>query len=208
MVRRIARRQRHVIVFARSPEYGRVKTRLAKEVGALAAWQFYRQATAALLKRLESDPSWCVWLAWTGGRRRGWPGKRRMMRQPAGGLGERMERCLRMLPPGDAVLLGSDIPGVSAGHIRRAFTELRHAPLVFGPANDGGFWLVGARRVPAMPRPLFAGGVRWSSSETLGDAVAGLRVPHALAERMNDVDHASDLIALRGRRMGGEWNER
>lgn len=199
MIRRIARRQRHVIVFARSPEFGRVKTRLAKEVGPLAAWQFYRQATEVLLKRLHRDPTWCVWLAWTGSRRRGWPGKRLAIRQPEGGIGQRMERCLRMLPPGDAILLGSDIPEVRAGHIRWAFAELRHAPLVFGPADDGGFWLVGARRIPRMPKPLFANGVRWSSPETLADVVAGLRVPHALAERMSDVDQASDLMALRRR---------
>lgn len=197
MARRIARRQKHVIVFARSPEYGRVKTRLAREVGTLAAWRFYRDSTEALLKRLERDPTWCMWLAWTGSNRRGWPGGRRAIRQPGGGLGARMEHCLRALPPGDVVLLGSDIPGVTASHIHRAFAELRHASVVFGPALDGGFWLVGARRVPALPKPMFASGVRWSSSETLSDVVANLRVPYRFADRMSDVDHAADLIALR-----------
>lgn len=197
---RIARRQRHVIVFARTPEYGRVKSRLAREIGALDAWRFYRNATASLVRRLEADPTWTVWLALTGAPRRGWPGSRRWLPQGRGSLAERMERCLRAVPPGDAVLLGSDIPGVDAGHIRRAFDGLTRAPLVFGPAADGGFWLVGVRRVPGMPKPLFPAGVRWSSAETLNDVLAGVRIPYALADTLGDVDNAADL--LRAKREG------
>ncbi len=190
---RTARRERHVIVFARSPEYGRVKTRLAREVGALEAWRFYRTATLRLLRRLEGEPTWRVWLAQTGAPRRGWPGRRHSFLQGRGSLSVRMERCLRALPPGDAVLLGSDIPGVARRHIRRAFAGLTHAPLVFGPAQDGGFWLVGVRRSPNLPKPLFPPGVRWSSPDTLGDVLQGLRVPYRLADMLGDVDCAADL---------------
>ncbi len=210
MGRRIARRQRHVIVFARSPEYGRVKTRLARDVGALAAWRFYRNTTESLLRRLENNPTWTVWLAWTGADRRGWPGLRKAMRQPRGGLGPRMEHCLRSVLPGDVVLLGSDIPGIGAGHIQRAFAGLRKAPVVLGPAHDGGFWLVAIRRVPSVPKPLFPANVRWSTGDTLADVVGNMRVPYMLADRMHDVDHGADLRALQERRVGrnGEWNDR
>jgi len=185
-----------VIVFARSPEYGRVKSRLAAEIGPLVAWRFYREATARLLRRLEADPTWTVWLATTGRTRRGWPGGRRWMPQGGGSLATRMERCLEALPPGDAVLLGSDIPAVRRNHIRRAFIQLRHAPVVFGPARDGGFWLVGVRRVPGLPSPLFPRGTRWSSKHTLADVEAGLRVPTGRADLLRDIDTVEDWQAL------------
>lgn len=195
--RRKARRPRHVIVFARTPEYGRVKTRLAREIGALEAWRFYRNATARLLRRLEADPTWTMWLALTGGPRRGWPGHRRWLPQGRGTLARRMEHCLHAMPPGDVVLLGSDIPGVTPAHIRRAFDALSRAQIVFAPAEDGGFWLIGARRVPGLPKPLFSAEVRWSTPDTLADVLGGIRVPYALTDSLSDVDTARDLARAR-----------
>jgi glycosyltransferase A (GT-A) superfamily protein (DUF2064 family) len=191
--RRKARRPRHVIVFARTPEYGRVKTRLAREIGSLEAWRFYRNATARLLRRLEADPTWTMWLALTGRPRPGWPGCRRWLPQGRGTLARRMEHCLRTLPPGDVVLLGSDIPGVTPVHIRRAFDAFARAKTVFAPAKDGGFWLVGARRVPVLPKPLFSADVRWSTPDTLDDVLDGMRVPYVLTDCLSDVDTAKDL---------------
>lgn len=188
-----ARTPRTVIVFMRQPVLGRVKTRLAREVGSLAAWQFYRRASTRLLRRLRADASWRVVVAWAEV-----PEPRALMRpgdmvQGPGDIGERMERCLRAAPQGPVLLLGSDIPDVRAMHIRRAFRALEQAPLVFGPAKDGGFWLVGARSPALLPRPLFAEGVRWSSVETLADVLAGLCCDVALADILADVDHAADL---------------
>ena len=197
---RTARRQRHVIVFARTPEFGRVKTRLAREVGAIEAWRFYRTATERLVRRLEADQSWKVWLALTGSPRRGWPGRHLSMPQGRGSLPVRMERALRALPPGDAVLLGSDIPGARPAHICRAFAALSRARVVFAPAEDGGFWLVGVRRVPGLPSPLFPEAVRWSHPDTLADVVRGMRLPHAETDMLSDVDTAADL--LRAKREG------
>jgi uncharacterized protein len=68
--------------------------------------------------------------------------------------------------------------------------------VVFGPAADGGFWLVGARRVPRLP-PLF-GKVRWSGPQALADALANLprRVSVGLTARLEDVDDAEALRRL------------
>jgi uncharacterized protein len=188
-----------VILFARSPEFGRVKTRLARDVGALAAWRFHALTTRQVLRRLERDPTWTLWLAIAGGRRRDWPGRRRWMHQGGGTLAERMERCFRALPRGDAVLLGSDIPGVQVQHVRRAFIALRRAPVVFGPAMDGGFWLVGVRRTTGLPRPLFPSAVRWSSAQTLADVERGLAVPIIRVDVLRDVDTAEDLRLVHGK---------
>jgi uncharacterized protein len=191
---RRARAQRTVIVFMRAPVFGRVKSRLAREVGMVVAWQFYRRASARLLRRLEREPTWTVRVAWADP-----PPLSLLSRRPhdfwqgRGNIGQRMERCLRMASPGPVVLLGADIPGVRQAHIRGAFGRLGEAPVVLGPARDGGFWLVGARNGQYLQRPLFGPNVRWSSGETLNDVTIQLRQPYALADRLADVDYAADL---------------
>ena len=195
MARR-ARRSRTVVVFMRAPVLGRVKSRLARDIGAIAAWQFYKRSSQRLVRRLEREPTWSVTIAWAEP-----PSASQRQRRPcdvwqgSGDIGRRMERCLRLALPGPVVLLGADIPGVRAGHIRNAFRALQRAPLVFGPAGDGGFWLVGARNGRQLPRPLFGPGIRWSSAQTLCDVSERLRLPHALTDTLDDVDYAADLPA-------------
>ncbi len=104
-----------------------------------------------------------------------------------------MGRLLRNLPPGPVCIIGSDIPGITRRHIARAFAALGPAEAVFGPAPDGGFWLVGMKRIARPPATLFRD-VRWSSEHALSDTLAtlpGLRV--AMVDELNDVDEAADL---------------
>ena len=107
---------------------------------------------------------------------------------------------LSACPPGPAVLVGTDIPSLGPRHIAEAFRLLGHHDVVFGPAADGGFWLVGARRSPRLP-PLF-GQVRWSSPHTLEDALAGLprRVSVGIAATLQDVDDGEAYRRLMPRR--------
>ena len=115
-------------------------------------------------------------------------------------LGKRMRRALAACPPGPAVLVGTDIPALGPEHIAEAFRLLGKHDLVFGPAADGGFWLVGARRSPRLP-PLF-GRVRWSSPYALEDALANLprSVSVDFAARLEDVDDAAAYRRLPARR--------
>jgi glycosyltransferase A (GT-A) superfamily protein (DUF2064 family) len=94
------------------------------------------------------------------------------------------------------VLVGSDIPALSARHVAEAFRLLGGRDLVFGPSEDGGFWLVGARRSPRLP-PLF-GEVRWSGPHTLADVLANLpaRISVGFATRLADVDDGASLRRL------------
>ena len=114
-----------------------------------------------------------------------------------------MLRPFQTLPPGPVVLVGSDIPGMRPHHIARAFRLLGRHDLVFGPASDGGFWLIGARRIRAMPRDLFAG-VRWSTAHALADTRAN--VPAAVsageADTLDDIDTATDLRRYRATSTG------
>ena len=101
------------------------------------------------------------------------------------------------LPPGPVVLVGSDIPAMAPSHIVEAFRLLGRHDLVFGPARDGGFWLVGARRTRPMPYGLFSA-VRWSTSHALADTLANIPVTAsmALADTLDDIDDARDLRAF------------
>jgi len=192
--------KRHLVIFARAPQTGRVKRRLAGEIGLTAAARFYRATLAGQIRRLANDRRWTVWLfvtpddslahpAW-----RGAVPRSRRKPQGAGDLGQRMKLPFQVLPPGPVVLVGSDIPAMRPGHIARAFRLLGRHDLVFGPASDGGFWLVGARRTKPLPRSLFAG-VRWSTAHALVDTLAGIpeRFSTGLADTLDDVDDAHDL---------------
>ncbi|MSP77279.1 MAG: glycosyltransferase [Rhodospirillaceae bacterium] len=195
---------RHLVIFARAPQFGRVKRRLAREVGAAEATHFYRATLDRQIAMLSRDPRWTVWLFVTPDTEIGhaaWRGAvppERVRPQGHGDLGRRMLLPFRTLPSGPVVLVGSDIPAMRPAHIARAFRLLGRHGLVFGPASDGGFWLIGSRRTKPMPRGIFDN-VRWSSAQALADARAN--VPAAIsigeADTLDDVDTADDLRRFR-----------
>lgn len=186
--------KRHLVIFARAPQFGRVKRRLAAAIGPVAAMRFYRRTLDRQIRVLSRDRRWTVWLfvtpdhvldhpAWRGIDRANVRG------QGQGDLGRRMKVPFRLLPPGPLVLVGSDIPAMRPHHIARAFALLGRHELVFGPATDGGFWLVGARRSRPLPRALFAK-VRWSTRHALADTLATIPQGYAtgIADTLDDVD--------------------
>jgi rSAM/selenodomain-associated transferase 1 len=195
---------RHIVIFARAPQAGRVKRRLASEIGLLAATRFYRATLARTIRLLSADRRWHTWLFVTPDDSLGHPawrsaGRRpRLQRQRSGDLGQRMKLPFRTLPPGPVVLVGSDIPGMRAGHVARAFDLLGRHDLVFGPARDGGYWLVGARRTRPLPLCLFSR-VRWSTPHALADTLAKIPAHYTtgLVDTLDDVDCAADLGRLR-----------
>jgi glycosyltransferase A (GT-A) superfamily protein (DUF2064 family) len=183
---------RHLILFLRLPRLGAGKRRLARDVGEVAALRFQRLMIALMLRRLARDRRWCLRLAVTPDRcrlhRYTLPAGTPVVGQGGGDLGERMRRSLANCPPGPAVLVGNDIPALAPAHIAAAFRLLGQRDVVFGPTGDGGFWLVGARRVPRLA-PLF-GEVRWSGPHALADVLANLspRVSVGFAARLDDID--------------------
>ena len=181
-----------LILFARAPRLGTVKRRLAREAGDVAALRFHRGQVARLLRRLGHDRRWRLVLAATPDRAR-WRAGAARQPQGRGDLGQRMARALGRHRR--AVLVGSDIPALGAADIAAAFRALGRADAVFGPSEDGGYWLVGFG--PRRPERPFAG-VRWSSEHALADTLANFaRHRVALLRRLRDVDTASDLRELR-----------
>ena len=187
---------RTLVLFAKPPLIGRTKTRLAAGVGGARAAGFYRAATHSLLHRLGRDARWRTVLAVNarpGERYACWPDDIERAPQGEGDLGDRMRRVLYALPPGPAVIIGTDSPQVTPAHVASAFAALGHADAVFGPAADGGYWLIGlARRRPA---PNLFAGVRWSTGHALADTRASLppRFEARTLTTLLDVDTADDL---------------
>ena len=192
--------QCRLVVMAKVPELGRVKTRLARQVGGVEAVRFYRHTLASVLSRVGFDPRWHTSLSVapdTGITHRIWPRNLRRCAQGAGDLGCRMQRIMQCHPPGPVIIVGTDIPAIRPADIANAFKRLQRADAVFGAAPDGGYWLVGLRRSPRILRPFRD--VRWSSPATLSDTTANLTT-HAIerAATLSDVDNAEDLATCRG----------
>jgi rSAM/selenodomain-associated transferase 1 len=195
---------RRLVLFVRAPQLGRGKRRLAREIGDVATVRFERLMLALLLRRLAADRRWRLRIAVTPDiarhQARHWRRGAEVTGQGEGDLGIRMRRALAACPPGPIVLVGGDIPALAAGHVAGAFRLLGRHDLVFGPAEDGGFWLVGARRSPRLP-PLFER-VRWSGPYALADTLAGLPsgVTVGFVDRLEDVDDGDAYRRLAPRR--------
>jgi glycosyltransferase A (GT-A) superfamily protein (DUF2064 family) len=108
-----------------------------------------------------------------------------------------MQRLLDRAPPGPAVIIGTDVPHITRAHIWAAFRLLGRHDAVLGPAEDGGYWLIGLRRRPRILRPFR--GVRWSTPHALSDTLANLH-GRSVAEvaALFDVDTAADLYQVSG----------
>jgi len=186
-----------IIVFARAPRLGTVKRRLASEIGERAALRFYVGNLARLLRALQRDRRFRTVLAVTPDRTRArWPARVPVITQGRGDLGTRMHRACARCRRGRVAIVGTDIPDAGVGDVIAAFRAVRRSGAAFGPAMDGGYWLValGPRR-PARP---FAG-VRWSGEHALADTLrnfGGRRV--VMLRTLRDVDTAADLRATMG----------
>ena len=185
-----------LVIMVKEPRAGRVKTRLGKDIGMVPAVWWYRHQVKSIIKRLQ-DPRWTLRLAITPDiaaiNSRFWPTHIPRLGQGRGNLGQRMRSILRHSPPGPVCIIGSDIPSISKKHIKQSFKALNESDWVFGPALDGGFWLVGAKRISALAPALFKG-VRWSTQSTLNDSLSSVPSQRiTFIDRLSDIDTGSDL---------------
>ena len=191
-----------LLVFVRAPEPGRVKTRLAAAIGDQAALRVYvrlAEHTVAQALQLAADgvevrvhfaP------ADAGEAVRRWLGPGAVYHpQAEGDLGGRVRDAFaRAFADGAArvVIVGSDLPDVSASLLRRAFSLLDASPAVVGPARDGGYYLLGMTR---MIGGVFDG-IAWSTPGVLAATLDRLRaagVAPPMLEPLADVDEVEDL---------------
>lgn len=196
---------RELVLFAKEPALGRVKTRLAAEIGTVAAVRLYESFLFDLAKELHAADEWREVLAHAeeepGERLRALFGGWTTRPQGTGDLGDRLARCARRAFDEGAdlvVVVGSDAPTLSREDVRRAFASLEVSDVVLAPSPDGGYALVGLTR-RADPEALFSG-ARWSSAFALADTLEATRragLSSALLPEVPDVDVASDLVRLR-----------
>ena len=185
---------RHLVVFAKTPRLGAVKTRLAADIGTVPAWAFPRRTLQAIVRPLAGDSRWRCWLALSPDvavtQPALWPPAHGLVTQGPGDLGRRMARVAKKMPPGPVVIIGTDIPAIRPRHVVSAFQALGRQDAVFGPARDGGYWLVGLKRRPVY-RDIFQN-VRWSTEHALKDTIANLpgHWSHELLETLDDIDDA------------------
>lgn len=193
-----------VVLLAKAPRAGAVKTRLAREVGAHRALEVYRALGERVVRQLGDAYAPTVWYEPPEAldEMRAWLGEREYRPQSAGDLGERLAAALAFhLAAGQRPVLaiGADVPGITAETVRRAEALLERADVVLGPAEDGGYYLVGVTR----EHPTLFRGMPWGSNRVLGATLAvcrreGLAV--AQLERLRDVDTVADLAAVRRER--------
>lgn len=155
-----------VCVFANPPVPGAAKTRLIPAVGAHGAAALARAMLLDTLAMARSLDDALVVLA-TGAPMPAdlpLPGDLPCWAQGQGDLGQRMEGVLRQaLQRGPALLIGTDLPGLPPRHLDQARHALHSADAVLGPAEDGGFYLIGCSRLP--PAAVLSG-LPWSQAST------------------------------------------
>ena len=158
--------------------YGAVKQRLAKDIGKQAALEFYYETLSSLIPRLHGGP-WELRLsvATKGDEHDQLFQNMSATVQADGDLGFRMQSELSRLNGSNRIIIGSDIPDIESSHVQTAFDSLVDHDMVFGPATDGGFWLVGCANsfhVDYAIHSTFMKNVRWSTQYALADTLATL----------------------------------
>ncbi len=196
-------------LFAKWPDPGRVKTRLARETSpefAAAIARAFLLDTLELLRDLAGcdlfvayDPpdSQQKFAELVEGRAQ----QILLEAQSAGDLGTRLETfCQRRFDDGyeSAILIGSDSPNLPAKFLRDAIQMLQSNDAVVGPTSDGGYYLIGMRRT----LPIFAG-IAWSTDRVFPQTIEHLiaaNVPYAVLPQWYDVDTLADLRFLETQR--------
>lgn len=192
-----------LIVFTRYPKPGTTKTRLIPLLGAEGAAQFQRQMaedTLAQAKKLQEFRPVAVEVHFTGGDRKlmqDWLGNELIYHnQSEGDLGNRMASAFEAsfrAGMARAAIIGVDCPELNAQLMLKAFEALEHHDLVLGPAEDGGYYLIGLNR---LIRELFVG-VSWGTSVVRQQTVEiakRLDLAIEFLPLLNDIDRPEDLI--------------
>lgn len=188
-----------IIVFAKTPQKGKVKTRLAKETSNTFAIGFYESCLQYLFNML-SENEWDTLLYLTPDSDPDYFSKFGALeiyfQIEEGDLGKRMETALNdQLENYEKVLLiGSDIPSITNEHLSMGLNALDQNDAVIGPSLDGGYYLIGFRN--GRLTHCFDG-IEWSKSSVLHETLSKFKTnPPFLLPYCRDVDTLSDLQVL------------
>ena len=185
-----------VVLFTRFPESGRAKTRLIPALGAERAAQLHRVLTERTVQAVRSS-GLMLELRTTGAPTAAfeeWLGPQSIVDQGEGDLGNRLSRAG---PPYPTIFIGADAPDLTPALLQLAAHELQNASAVIGPAEDGGYWLLGlSHTVDAVFE-----GIEWGTSSVFGqtmDRLTAVGIDPVLLSKLADCDRPEDLARWPG----------
>ena len=196
-----------LIIFTRYPEQGKTKTRLIPVLGEQGPADLQRRITEHQIlktRNLSESRSLSIEIRYEGGnetRMQNWLGPEFVYHpQPPGDIGRRMRFAFDDVFQAGikaAVIIGTDIPGITPDILRHAFNYLIDQDLVFGPARDGGYYLIGTNKASwSKANPHLFEKIQWSSAEVLSqtlETAEKLGLSHILLEKLDDVDRPENL---------------
>ncbi len=194
------KRKESVILLAKAPLKGRVKTRLAAKVGSEKATQIYEELLKKTIRTIQKLKKKDVFIFYTPkGHKHFFSSYGRCFLQRGNNLGERMYNAIKRvfsLGYSRIVLIGSDIPGLKEELIEQAFNLLEINDIVIGPTEDGGYYLIAMKR----PYRLVFKDIPWSTEQTFQVTVKransrGLRVGYT--DTLVDIDTLTDYLRLK-----------
>lgn len=197
--------QATLLVFAKPPRMGSAKTRLTRDIGATHAKRINRYCHERTI-RASTNGNWAPLLCIAPDKDLHtnvgllWPRTIPRKAQGNGNLGDRLARAFKAAPPGPVIVIGTDAPDICQTHIKTAFNSLKTNDVVFGPAEDGGFWLFGTSH-QFRRNSLSFSPVRWSSKYAMGDLIKTLPTTARikLIHRLIDLDDADSLSQWQSR---------
>jgi len=193
--------QQHLIIFTRYPEAGKTKTRLISTLGDIGAANLQRQMIEYTISQAQKLPrSISIEVRFAGGNLQlmeEWLGASLSYQfQGEGDLGDRMVRSLSDAfeqNATQAVIIGTDCPDADVYILEQAFAKLQNFDLVLGPAVDGGYYLIGLRRL--IPE-LFIN-IDWGTTQVLQatlDVANKLNIVYTCLPVLSDIDRPEDLL--------------
>jgi len=199
----------HLLLFTRFPQAGTTKTRLIPLLGAEGAATLQKELTEKIadeiqvLKRQLDIKSSVYFCGGNTNKMRKWLGNSfDYTEQPAGDIGRKMRLGFTMSFHNGAqstILIGSDIPDLSADIIKQGYHCLKNSEIVIGPSKDGGYYLIGCTaKHQHHLLPLLFDNMSWSNSEVLSITVDRLEtqgITYTLLEVLQDIDCPQDIVS-------------
>ena len=184
-------------VFFRVPESGKVKKRLSAEIGETAALQAYDSMLSATMDKISGLTAIDIYGFYEGdaARLKELPFEISFIRQHGNDLGERMADAFALLfgkKHEKVALIGSDSPDLPLSFITAAFESLDASDLVLGPSEDGGYYLIGMKK---LIEGIFKG-VKWGTEDALKHTIANADdagINYSLLPEWYDIDDLESL---------------
>jgi rSAM/selenodomain-associated transferase 1 len=190
-----------LIIFLRYPQNGKVKSRLAKTTSSEFALDFYKSCAENIIRQVKSIPKINHFAfysdkaakdkitKWLGG-------KLFFSPQEGNDLGDKMKNAFEKVFSTGAekvIIIGTDVPDLSKEIIQNAFKSLDNSDVVIGPSRDGGYYLLGMKRM----NPNLFEGIEFSTSSVYKNTVekfSKLNLSYYVLPELQDIDTEEDLI--------------